>query len=197
MKDWTWNSKSIYTTLWASNHSEWDRQVNDYYATDPVAIDKLLKMWITLNNPVYECACWEWHLAERLKKHWYDVIASDLIDRWYWESGIDFLWRYTPYNWDILTNPPYSLAYEFVEKAIELIEDWKNVYMFLRLQFLEWQKRYKFFKENPPKTVYVFSKRVNCAKNWKFDETISSAIAYAWFHWEKGFKWDPVIKWIE
>ena len=35
-KDWTGNGKSIFTTLGASNHTEKEREINDYYATDPL-----------------------------------------------------------------------------------------------------------------------------------------------------------------
>lgn len=41
-KDWTGNGKSIFTTLGASNHTGKERETNDYYATDPIAIDALL-----------------------------------------------------------------------------------------------------------------------------------------------------------
>ena len=64
-KDWTGNGNSIYKILGASNHTYKEREENDYYATDPIAIDKLL----TVEKPykrVYECACGEGHLAERL-----------------------------------------------------------------------------------------------------------------------------------
>jgi len=37
-KDWTGNNNSIYKTLGASNHTDEDREVNDYYATEPKAI---------------------------------------------------------------------------------------------------------------------------------------------------------------
>lgn len=68
--------------------------------------------------------------------------------------------------------------------------------MFLKLTFLEGQARRKLFEENPPKIVYVFSKRVKCAKNGNFENISSSAVAYAWFIWVKGFKGEPVIRWI-
>ena len=42
-KDWTGNGKSIFTTLGASNHTEKEREINDYYATDPIAVDALLR----------------------------------------------------------------------------------------------------------------------------------------------------------
>ena len=38
-KDWTGNKNSIFKTLGASNHTDKERQNEDYYATDPIAID--------------------------------------------------------------------------------------------------------------------------------------------------------------
>ena len=68
--------------------------------------------------------------------------------------------------------------------------------MFLKLTFLEGQKRQKFFNKTPPSRIYVFSAKKNCAKNGDFHLDTSSAVAYAWFVWEKGFVGDPIIKWI-
>lgn len=42
-KDWTGNSNSIYKTLGASNHTEKERETNDYYATEPKAMELLLE----------------------------------------------------------------------------------------------------------------------------------------------------------
>ena len=41
--DWKGNYKSIYSTLGASNHSDYERAENDFYSTDPKAINYLLK----------------------------------------------------------------------------------------------------------------------------------------------------------
>ena len=38
-KDWVGNAKSVFTCNGSSNHSEEERQVNDYYATEPKAIE--------------------------------------------------------------------------------------------------------------------------------------------------------------
>ena len=43
-KDWTGNKNSIFTPLGASNHSLSEREENDFYATDPSAIDDLLSV---------------------------------------------------------------------------------------------------------------------------------------------------------
>lgn len=53
-KDWTGNKKSTFSTLGASNHSDNDREINDFYATDPKALELLLKLE-SFNN-VWECA---------------------------------------------------------------------------------------------------------------------------------------------
>ena len=41
--DWTGNKQSIYATHGASNHSKGERADRDYYATDPQAVEELLK----------------------------------------------------------------------------------------------------------------------------------------------------------
>lgn len=54
--------------------------------------------------------------------------------------------------------------------------------MFLKLQFLEGKKRKSFFLDNPPKTIYVSSSRLLCAKNADFQRMRDgggSAVAYA------------------
>ena len=97
---------------------------------------------------------------------------------------------------DIVTNPPYKYAKEFVEKSISLIEKGRKVCMFLKLTFLEGKQRKELFKIYPPKIVYVSSSRIKCAINGDFDNIGSSATAYAWFVWEKGYCGDTVIRWI-
>lgn len=56
MKNWTGNSKSIYSTLGASNHSDYERVEQDFYATSPLAIDALLKHE-TFSKNIWENAC--------------------------------------------------------------------------------------------------------------------------------------------
>ena len=70
-KDWTGNSKTTFVTLGASNHSDKEREKNDFYATDPhsleIFLDKLKEDRIELHNKIWECACGQGHLSEVLK----------------------------------------------------------------------------------------------------------------------------------
>ena len=100
---------------------------------------------------------------------------------------------------DIITNPPYKFAKDFVEKSLSIIPTGNKVAMFLKLQFLEGKLRKKLFKTYPPKTIYVSSSRLLCAKNADFEGMINgggSAVAYAWYVWEKGFSGKTTIEWI-
>jgi len=90
--DWTGNYKSTFTTLGASNHTANEREVNDYYATAPEAIDVLINDGgANLAPNLWEVSCGEGHLSERLKQYGYNVKSTDLIDRGYGVGGIDFL----------------------------------------------------------------------------------------------------------
>lgn len=196
-KDWIGNSNSIYKTLGASNHTDKERENDDYYATEPKATELLLSLEKFSPN-IWECACGGGHMAKVLKENGYEVKATDLIYRGYGEGNIDFLKCIAPFAGDIITNPPYKYATEFIYKALELIPAGNKVAMFLKIQFLEGKKRKKLFEKYPPKTIYVSSSRLLCAKNALFEEMIAgggSAVAYAWYIWEKGYNGETIIKW--
>lgn len=199
------NKQSIYNTIGASNHTQKEREENDYYATDPLAIDKLLQVEKPFSH-IWECAAGGGHLAKRLKEQGYKVTTSDIIERDY---KLDFIQDFLKMSvcglgsneeYDILTNPPYKYAKEFVLQALDMIKDGRKVYMFLKLTFLEGKARLKeLFSKYPPKKIYVFSERILCAKNAEFQKMIDgggSAIAYAWYVWEKGYTGKTQIEWL-
>lgn len=195
-KDWIGDKNSLFKTLGASNHSLGERERNDYYATEPKATEWLLKLE-TFNGPILEPSCGEGHISEVLIRGGYQVVSRDLINRGYGEVA-DFLSAdNTKWDGDIITNPPYKYAQEFVEKALQIIPNGYKVAMFLKIQYLEGKRRRKLFDTMPPKRIWVSSSRLNCAKNGDFETyKINSAASYAWFVWEKGFRGDTIIKWF-
>lgn len=198
MKDWTGNRTSVFSTLAASSHSKDERANDDYYCTPPQAVEELLKRE-QFNHYILEPAVGGGSIAAVLVDHNHKVQSMDIVDRGYIGTEVkDFLatakddLNFSP---DIITNPPYALAKEFVEHALDISMDSVKVAMFLKIQFLESKKRYELFKKYPPKKIYVFVNRVNCGKNGVFGKE-SSAVCYAWFVWEKGYKGLPQVDWI-
>jgi hypothetical protein len=193
-KDWTGNKSTAFTCNGASTFSKVEREINDFYATEPRAVGLLLEQENFCSN-IWEPMCGEGHISKELEKAGYNVLSTDLIDRGYGSGAVDFFKCTKVFDGDIITNPPYKYAKESVYQALSLIKDQHKVAMFLKLTFLEGKARKKLFYRYPFKTLYVSSSRLNCARGGDFTSG-GSAIAFGWYVWEKGFNGDPIIKWI-
>lgn len=191
MKDWTGGASVI---IGQNNRNDYQTD-HDYYATDPLAMEELLKVH-TFNHEIWECACGEGHLSKVLQNAGYNVYSSDLIYRGFGDpEPFDFLVEsLEDFNGDIVTNPPYKYAQEFVEKALEDIKDGNQVAMFLKLSFLSSKSRKRLFDTGQLKYIYIFRSRVECAKNGIFEG--KRGVDYGWFIWQKGFKGEPIVRWI-
>lgn len=223
-KDWTGNSNSIWKTLGASNHTDKEREPNEFYATEPRALGLFAPLF-PIHHKVYECACGNGSLSKWLVGHGHDVLSSDIIDRGYGHTGIDFLkvgttdlfakdyFMDTLVEWyakgnpnlsepfDILTNPPFAKAEDFIRHALDLIPEDGRVIMFLKTIFLEGKERKRLIYDvNPPRWVYQFSGRILCAKNGDFKEMQDgggSAVAYQFQVYNKhNDEHKTEIKWI-
>lgn len=187
------NNTTIQSTTHCKNRSD---KVN-FYATDPKAVELLLEVE-KFQRKIWEPACGEGHISKVLKAHGHTVLSSDLYNYGYGGHDLDFLspeMRDEMWGGDIITNPPYKRAAEFVEQALRLVRSRAKVAMFLRLTFLEGVGRRELFQSNPPKTVYVSSNRLQCGKNGVFGGN-RSAVAYCWIVWEKGYTGVTELKWI-
>lgn len=172
------------------------REPNDYYATNPEAMEELLKRELFAPN-IWEPACGEGNLSEVLKKQGYNVLSTDLIDRGYQDELLDFLTCERKFNGDIITNPPFKYTNEFILKALECVSMGGKVAMFLKLNYLSGKKRYRdIYSKVPPYRIYVFSGRTACSKNNTPEGFKNGAMDYAWFIWEKGMLGPTELKWI-
>jgi len=204
-KDWTGNKKSVFATLGASSHSKQERESNDFYATDPVAIDRLASKF-DIPHKVWECACGKGHLSDRLKSLGHDVYSTDIIDRGYsqFDGVLDFLNPlFYPHENDrcVLTNPPFKFLSEFVLNALEWLPEGGYACFFLKTTAIESRGRYeRIFKNCPPLYIFQFIDRILCAKNGEFENARENlgagAQAYAWFVWRKGYQGKPQLDWI-
>ena len=170
---------------------------HDFYKTPQWAVDAILERE-ELEGEVLDPCCGDGAIASRIKELfpqcWVD--ADDLIDRGYGRPNIDYLLEpIMPYD-AVVMNPPFSLAEEFIRKALRQTKERKGkVFNISRLSLLEGQKRLKLFQEFPPARVWVFSKRVNY-----FDpegNEIQSATSNCWTVWDWKTIGQPTeLKWI-
>lgn len=189
------NPKNMMYMMGGKGMGKEKRDKYDYYATNPIAVDYLLE-YETFDHNVWECACGEGNISKKLEEYGYNVKSTDLIYRGFGEEKpVNFLMETEKFDGDIITNPPFRNALEFVNKALELSK--RKVAMLMKLQFLETKKRYnKLFNKHPPSKVYIFVKRIECYKNNEIPN-YAGAIAFAWFVWDKEYDGEPIIRWID
>jgi len=163
---------------------------NDLYQSPPEAVRALLKAE-NVPHRVWEPACGPGSIVRVLRESGRDVLATDLVDYGTLEQdhfGVDFLIPgIAESRFDgsraIVTNPPFKNVHEFVERALSFSG---YVAMLLRLAFLESEKRRSILDNGRLSRVHVFRNRLPMMHREGWEKTTnSSAIAFAWFVWDR------------
>ena len=233
MKEWKGNSNSAHAAIAAHRGGgKTMRQEDDFYATDPKAIEALfsapcfshtqvteLYLKNAKNDPYFyfwKPAAGNGNLSDWLRQNGYKVVASDLKDRGGNGvlSNLDFL-KTKNIKWQtadmllrtgssevipfvIITNPPYSLATEFIEHALNILPDGGLYIALMNITYLAGQKRYQcVYSKGSLREIYVFSKRIECWKNGERPKDKCGSIAnYAWYVFQKGYNGQPTLYWL-
>jgi hypothetical protein len=146
------------------------------------------------SGDIWECACGDGAMSRVFEETSSKVFSSDLYDRGYGESGIDFLSPPRSAN-NIVTNPPYNCAEAFVASGVKHAK--KKFALLLRLAFLEGANRANtIFSKNPPSRVWVFSERITFYPSG-VEPKGSGTTAYAWFVWDKNAPGSTELKWFK
>jgi len=195
------SNKSSLQRITGSGNKEC-RNKNDFYATPPNAtisfLDTFHKKVGRFSESILEPSCGDGAISNILRNYNYNVHSTDLVDRGFCSESCgkdyDFLSQnYTNKipikNFDIITNPPFNILTDYIIKATQIAH--KRVAIFARLQILEGVARYEKLYSNsdfPLAYVFQFVRRIACNGN--------GLIAFAWFVFEKEYKGNPQIFWI-
>ena len=176
------------------NNVDGKRRVADAYST-PYSLTRLFLDTGALDPHLHtvEPAEGEGAITKVLAEYGFsDVDGFDL------ETGTDFL-ATTGTCDQIITNPPYSIAFEFVQHAKEIAT--KRFAMLLPLAYLHGKKRYDEIWQDiayPLKGVYVFTRYPHLGDTMRPDgKTTTGMMVYAWYVWEKSFCGYPEIHWLD
>jgi hypothetical protein len=187
----------------AGGNSKTEKADNDFYATKKETTRAFLEVAKHLFkdvNTIHEPCCGQGHLSEVLKEYFpnSEIVNTDLIDRGYGESNVNFL-NVDNSNFDlIITNPPFSLVNDFIKVGLKKTNRYL-VYL-CKIQLLETVKRKKILENSPLKYVYVHSKRQATLKNGEpldpNGKPWATTMCLAWFVWDKEYEGEPIIKFI-
>ena len=114
-----------------------------------------LRKW--LDAPIHEPACGDGAIARVLSRFGLTVIATDLVDRGYGWTGIDFL-KVPPMAPIVITNPPFRLAEEFIAHAVTGA---RLVALLLKSDFWHAARRIALHDRFPPAQELVVTWRLD------------------------------------
>lgn len=175
-----------------------DRDMFDFYATDPKCVQDLLdRENLPINSYVLENSAGNGHIAKILKNNDLKVFTIDIKKRDYELNVVtDFLTFSKPLRFDYaIYNPPFRYINDFIVKTFEFTD---VQYVFARIQLLESVKRYdRIFGHNWLEKVYIYSNRVTTAKGG--DDSLfgqRTSLCFCWFKFNKNNNSKPTIEWI-
>lgn len=182
------------------------RSALDFYNTpeaDVIAFLNASKL-VPDSGVVLEPAAGEGNIANVLAKLRpnANIVTSDVEQRNFLLSYVgDFITTpslVTPVDC-VITNPPFSLAKEFVERGLDICHG--DVIMLLKVAFLASKSRRALLDRKVLREVWVSSSRINCyAPGAKVSSTGRrcnvSTLDMAWFVFNRNYNGDPVIKWV-
>ncbi|MCL6455072.1 MAG: hypothetical protein K6T78_15805 [Alicyclobacillus sp.] len=120
-----------------------------------------------------------------------DVLLSKYVDYVEWAEitkGRDFLTYDFGRTFDfILTNPPFSLAQEFIDKSLTIAN---CVVMLLRINFLASRQRKEWWQKHPPTAIHVLTRRPS------FTGKGTDATDYGWFVWDATGRQKRGLYWL-
>lgn len=179
---------------YSCNNTEGKRKESDFYET-PFSITEQLVTNESFDKSaaILEPACGAGAIVKVLQKHGFSVTHFD--------KETDFL-KFAPNEpvKQMVTNPPFSLAQEFILHAKRVVSD--KFALLLPLSYLHGKSRYDEIysdKGYPLARVFVFTRYPMLGNALREDGKYKTGMmVYAWFVWDKNYaESHPQIRWID
>ena len=179
-----------------------ERQKEDYYVTPLWCVRQFMHAWDEcfvmpesvldpcaggdVYNPMsYPTVLQEWGVN--------DITTVDIREDSLATITGDYLQMNMTRKYDmIITNPPYTLAQDFIDRSFENLKPYGFLVMLLRLNFFGAQRRGEWWQTHLPNYAWVHSRRPSFfPDNWKEimpegTKKGTDSCEYAHFVWQKG-----------
>ena len=164
----------------------------DLYETPPCATIALMRAEL-LPLSVWEPAAGRSAIVNVLRGRGHQIVASDIFDYGNLDFVADFMTVTQPPAGCgcILTNPPFQIVNKFIAHALDLSP---RVIMLARLALLESVARTEILEYRNLARVHFFRNRLPMMHRDGWDgPRASSAVAYAWFVWDRDHRGLPTL----
>jgi hypothetical protein len=172
--------------------SGYERHENDWYKESRYSIDALLDAEPFI-GPIWDPACGGGNIPTACRDRGYEAIGSDIKDRGFGTTGVDFLMSDRRVD-KIVSNPPYGIIQPWIERCLQVTTG--KVAILARLALLEGKARGAWFPSTPLARVWVHSSRVSMPPGDSDAPAKGGSVAFAWFVFEHGNAGPPTIGWL-
>lgn len=176
----------------SGNNSSGKRKKSDFYETPYSLTQQFLDatQWNKAASTL-EPACGDDAIVKVLSKNNFTNTTA-------YDIEVNFLTETNKYE-QIITNPPFSLAKQFIFKSKEISEKFA---LLLPLSYLHGKERFDTVysdREFPLDSVYVFTRYPMLGDKLREDGKYNTGMmVYAWFLWDKNSEnQEPVIRWLD
>jgi hypothetical protein len=165
----------------SQRESGYARKERDAYET-PEWVTQALLPHLPTRLRIWEPAAGAGKMLRALRAAGHAVVGTDIVE------GVDFLTTADPPPIDaIITNPPYGLAQEFIERALACAP---LVAMSLRTDYDHAKTRQHLFGKCP-----AFAKKLVLTRRivWFESEKAAPSFNHAWYIWDQSHTGSPVL----
>lgn len=157
----------------------WERKPADFYATPAAATQGLLDTNPPPKGLVCEPACGDGEIARVLEANGYEVDASDIRHTGYGIGGKDFFNKRSK-GGAYFTNPPFSMAPEFIHHALVTLEC-EYLALLLKSNFWHTKGRLELKRKLPPTGEHAITWRLAFLEK---ERGKSPLMDCTWFVWD-------------
>lgn len=179
----------------------WERDPHDWYV-EPNECSEALFAAERFRGAIWDPACGLGRIVEQAHAAGYKAVGTDIVSR----SDIcareaDFLVSRPAAKFsNIVSNPPFGLAEEFVQHALTLVDKGGKVAMLLPLVWLSgFSTKRNWLPSSPLRRVYPISPRPSMPPGKVIMAGIKAGNGtkdFAWFVWLSGYKGCPDIEFL-
>jgi hypothetical protein len=163
--------------------SGYEKAEDNWYQETREAVDLLLDHE-PFGGPVWDPACGEGNIPKACRARNIAALGSDLVDRGFGKTNLNFLTITGVFRGDVVTNPPFDVIESFIHHALKISTG--KVAIVGRLALLEGRRRREtLFTVTPFARVWVFSRRMSMPPGGRGIVAKGGSVPFAWFVWDR------------
>lgn len=180
----------------------WERDDLDWYV-EPKECSRALFYVESFNGPIWDPACGIGRIVEQAVSVGKQAFGSDVINRSIYceftANFLDFEYNIPRYS-NIVMNPPFSLAEEFIKKSINIIPNGGKIAAILPLVWLAgFSTKRDWLPESPLRKVFPISPRPSMPPGKVVlagEKPGNGTKDFCWLVWQKGYTGRPEVEFL-